>query len=90
MEPNYMNLDPEERVNKLLALISVLLGAASVCAGIVPIVGIIGAAIGIFAGIRGRRSESRKIATLGIIVSAFAMTWSIVYAVFAQISGSLK
>jgi hypothetical protein len=86
MEPNYDNLDPEERINKLLAAISVLLGAASICAGIVPIVGVIGGAIGLWSGLRGRKSGSRSLATLGVILSAFALTISVVYALFVQIS----
>ncbi len=85
MEPNYQNLDPEERINKFLAAVSVLLGSASICAGIVPIVGVIGAVISLFAGIRGRHSESNKLATLGIVISAFALTISVVYAIFVQI-----
>ncbi|MBA4375836.1 MAG: hypothetical protein C0401_06655 [Anaerolinea sp.] len=85
MEPNYLNLDPEERINKMLAAISILLGAASICAGIVPIIGIVGGLLGLFAGIRGRRSESRNIATAGVIVSAFAILISVVYAIFVQI-----
>ena len=86
MEPNYDNLDPEERINKLLAVISVLLGSASICAGIIPIVGVIGGAIGLWSGLRGRKSESRSLATLGVIISAFALTISVVYAIFVQIS----
>jgi hypothetical protein len=85
MEPNYKSLDPEERINKLLAAVSVLLGTASICAGIVPIIGIIGGAFSLFAGIRGRHSESNKLATAGIVISAFALTISVVYAIFVQI-----
>lgn len=90
MEPNYQGLDPEERINKFLAVVSVLLGSASICAGIVPIIGVIGGAISLFAGIRGRRSESNKLATVGIVISAFALTVSVVYAIFVQIGKAGK
>lgn len=85
MEPNYQNLDPEERTNKILAAISVFLGAISVCAGILPIIGMIGGLLGLLAGLRGRRSESRKLATAGVLISAFAMLISFVYAIFVYI-----
>jgi hypothetical protein len=85
MEPNYLDLDPEERINKLLAFLSVILGASSVCAGLYPPMGIIAGAISLFSGIRGRRSSSQKVATLGIIISAFAITMSVVYWIFLAI-----
>ena len=34
MDPNYLDLDPQERINKILALFSVLIGTASICAGL--------------------------------------------------------
>jgi hypothetical protein len=85
MEPNYLDLDPEERINKLLAFLSVILGASSICAGLYPPIGIISGAISLYSGIRGRRSSSRKIATLGIIISAFGITMSVVYWIFLAI-----
>ncbi len=85
MEPNYLDLDPEERINKLLAFLSVILGASSICAGLYPPLGIIAGGISLFSGIRGRRSLSRKIATLGIIISAFGITMSVVYWIFLGI-----
>lgn len=86
MEPNYDNLDPEERINKQFAVISVLFGSASVCAGIIPIAGIISGLIGLIAGIRGRKSDSKSLAILGVIISAFGMTISFVYAIFVYIA----
>jgi hypothetical protein len=85
MEPNYLDLDPEERINKLLAFLSVILGASSICAGLYPPLGIIAGAISLYSGIRGRRSASRKVATFGIIISAFAITMSVVYWIFLAI-----
>lgn len=86
MDPNYLNLDPQERINKILALFSVLIGVASVCAGLIPIAGIIAASVGIAAGIFGRKSESKKIATVGIYISLFGMLLSFVYIFFLFIS----
>lgn len=86
MEPNYLNLDPEERINKLLAALSVLLGVAGICAGIIPIAGIIVGLLGLVAGLFGRKSESRSLATVGVIISAFALLISFVYAMFIYIA----
>ena len=90
MEPNYLDLDPEERINKLLAFLSVILGASSICAGLYPPLGIIAGAISLFSGIRGRRSSSRKVATFGIIISAFGITMSVVFWIFLAIQNYLK
>jgi hypothetical protein len=86
MDPSYLNLDPEERTNKIMALFSVLLGIGSICGGLIPIAGIIAAALGVLTGFFGRKSESRKLATVGIIISALGMTVSAVYAFFLYIS----
>lgn len=85
MEPNYLDLDPEERINKILAFLSVILGASSICAGLYPPIGIIAGAVSLYSGIRGRRSASRKAATLGIFISAFGITVSVVYWIFLAI-----
>ena len=85
MDPNYLDLDPQERINKILALFSVLIGTASICAGLIPIVGAVSSIAGIVAGIFGRKSESRKLATVGIVISAFSLMLSIVYAFFGYI-----
>jgi len=86
MDPNYLDLDPQERINKMLALFSVLIGTASICAGLIPIFGAVSSIAGIVAGIFGRKSESRKLATVGIVISAFSLMLSIVYAFFVYIS----
>jgi apolipoprotein N-acyltransferase len=90
MEPNYLDLDPEERINKILAFLSVILGASSICAGLYPPLGIIAGVISLFSGIRGRRSASRKVATLGILISAFAITLSVIYWIFLAIKKYLE
>jgi len=86
MDPNYLDLDPEERVNKIMALFSILLGAAGLCGGLIPIVGAVIAILGIIAGSFGRKSESRKLATFGIILSCFSLTLSLVYGFFVYLS----
>lgn len=86
MDPNYLNLDPQERINKIMAVFSVLIGAASICAGLIPIAGIITATIGIVTGIFGRKSESHKVATIGIYISLFGLLLSVVYIFFLYIS----
>jgi apolipoprotein N-acyltransferase len=85
MEPNYLDLDPEERINKILAFLSVILGASSVCAGLYPPLGIVAGAVSLYSGIRGRKSASKKGATFGIILSAFGITVSVVYWIFLSI-----
>lgn len=86
MEPNYDRLDPEERYNKILALTSAVLGMASICGALIPIVGIIGSTLGIIAGYFGRKSESQKLANFGILMSSFALTLSLTYGFFVYIS----
>lgn len=86
MDPNYLDLDPQERVNKILALFSVMLGAGSICAGIIPLAGVLVAALGVLTGFFGRKSEARKLANAGIIISAFGMLISAVYAMFIYLS----
>jgi ABC-type dipeptide/oligopeptide/nickel transport system permease subunit len=86
MDPNYLNLDPAERVNKILALFSLLIGFASLCAGIIPIAGIIGSVAGLVTGYFGRKSESRNLANIGIVVSSFALTLTLVYMFIVYLS----
>ncbi|MEN6572401.1 MAG: hypothetical protein ABFD24_11210 [Anaerolineaceae bacterium] len=86
MDPNYLNLDPSERINKIMALFSLLIGFASICAGIFPIAGIIGSVLGIVTGYFGRKSESRRLATVGIIVSCFSLTLTLVYMFIVYLS----
>lgn len=82
MEPDYSALDPIERTNKLLALFSVIFGVISLCLGLIPIAGLITSTIGVITGIFGRRSEQKKMALVGLILSAFGLLISIVYALF--------
>jgi hypothetical protein len=86
MDPNYLDLDPQERINKILALFSVLIGAGSICAGLIPIFGIIGSILGIIAGAFGRKSDSRKLATVGIVISCFSLTLSLSYGFIMYLS----
>lgn len=86
MDPNYLNLDPSERINKIMALFSLLIGFASICGGIFPIAGIIGSILGIVTGYFGRKSESRRLATVGIIVSCFSLTLTLVYMFIVYLS----
>jgi hypothetical protein len=86
LDPNYLDLDPQERINKILALFSVFLGVGSICGGIIPIAGVIIAGLGILTGYFGRKSAAHKLATAGIIISAFGLLLSSVYAFFIYIS----
>lgn len=86
MDPNYLNLDPQERMNKILALFSVMLGAISICSGIIPIAGVIAAVLGLVCGVFGRRSDARKLANAGIIICSFGLLLSLLYGFFIYIS----
>lgn len=79
MEPNYGSIDPEERTNKILAALSLIVGLSSVIAVLIPICGFVTGLAGIGLGILGRRSESRKLATVGIAISIFGIIFSVVY-----------
>ena len=88
MEPDYKSMDPEEGTNKFLAAFSLILGVLSLCAGLVPICGTVVSIGGIVAGIFGRRSESRKVATIGIAVSILGLIISVVYSYVVYIQKS--
>ncbi len=90
MEPNYSNLDPQERNNRFLAVLSVLVGAGSICSGLLPIAGLVFGALGLFSGLRGRRSDSKNLATMGVILSAFGLTLTFTYSIFLWISNNIK
>jgi hypothetical protein len=81
MEPNYGSVDPEEQKNKYLAAGSIILGVLSLCAGLMPICGAVVSLAGIGLGLFGRRSESRKLATVGIGISILGLILSVVYAI---------
>jgi hypothetical protein len=85
MEPDYGKTDPEERTNKVLAALSLVLGLFSLCAGLIPVCGFVIGLAGIGLGIFGRRSESRKLATVGIAISVFGLIFSVVYAYLVYI-----
>jgi membrane associated rhomboid family serine protease len=79
MEPNYGNIDPEERTNKVMAALSLILGLFSVIAVLIPVCGFVTGLAGIGLGIFGRRSGSRRLATVGIAISVFGIIFSVVY-----------
>jgi hypothetical protein len=80
VEPNYANLDPEERNNKFMAFVSVALGVLSLCAGLIPIAGIVVSLLGLLSGFFGARSANRKVALVGIAVCSLGLLLSLVYA----------
>jgi hypothetical protein len=88
MEPDYKNMDPVEGTNKFLAAFSLILGVLSLCAGLVPVCGGGISIVGIVVGVFGRRSDSRKLAAVGIAVSVLGLILSMVYAYFVYIQKS--
>ncbi|MDO8753691.1 MAG: hypothetical protein Q7J80_07330 [Anaerolineales bacterium] len=81
METDPASLDPEERTNKFYALASAALGVFSLCGGLVPIFGAILGILGIVLGVLGRRSENKRIATVGIALSIIGLLTAIIYSV---------
>ena len=79
LEPDYNSLDPEERTNKYLALISVALGIISIVAGLIPICGSFICLAGIGFGYFGMKSENRKIAIAGLFFSGMGILTSLSY-----------
>jgi len=88
MEPDYSRLDPEERFRNYMALASVSLGIISLCAALIPICGIISSLAGIGLGILSKRSESRKLAVIGIGLSVLGILISVTYAFLVFIKKS--
>ena len=88
MEPNYGSIDPEERTNKFMAALSLVLGVISLCAGLVPICGTVISLAGIGLGLFGRRSESRKLAAVGIAICVLGLILSVVYMIMKQLQKS--
>jgi hypothetical protein len=86
LEPDYKSLDPEERTNKFLALISAALGVISIIAALIPICGSIIGLIGISFGYFGMKSEHRKTAILGIVLSMLGMLTSLIYMILASLN----
>jgi len=80
MEPDYSRLDPDERFRHYMALASVSLGIISLCAALIPICGVSISLVGIGLGILSRKSESRKMAIVGILLSILGIMISVTYA----------
>jgi hypothetical protein len=85
LEPDYNSLDPEERTNKYLALISVALGILSIIAGLIPICGSITGLAGIGFGYFGMKSENRKIAIAGLFFSSLGILTSLTYMIIMSL-----
>jgi hypothetical protein len=85
MDYDPSNLDPDERMNKFFALISVALAFISLLADLIPICGggMSLAAIGF--GLLGMRSENRGLAKTGIGLSILSLVLAIVYGIFLVI-----
>ncbi len=81
MQTDPASLDPEERMNKFYALLSIGLGILSLCAGLVPVAGTALGVAGIILGILGRRSESKRLALAGIILSIIGVLTAIIYSI---------
>jgi hypothetical protein len=79
MQTDPASLDPEERMNKFYALASVALGVLSLCGGLVPIFGAILAILGIVSGLLGRRSERKRMATVGMGLSVIGLLTAVIY-----------
>lgn len=86
IEPDYGSLDPEEKTNRYLALGSVALGILSLCGALVPFCGIAGSLAGIGLGLWGMRSDSRKMALVGIAICIISLLTSITYGVLVVFS----
>jgi hypothetical protein len=86
MEPDYGRLDPDERYRHYMALGSVSLGIISFIAGLLPICGIITSLIGIALGILSRKSESRKLAITGILLSILGFMIAVTYAFLVYVN----
>ncbi len=81
MQTDPASLDPEERLNKFYALFSAGLGILSLCAGLVPMAGTVLGLAGIIFGILGRRSESKRMATAGLIFSLVGLLTALIYSI---------
>jgi hypothetical protein len=81
MQTDPASLDPEERLNKFYALLSAGLGVLSFCTGLIPALGTIFGIAGIVFGILGRRSENKRMATAGLIISIVGALTAIIFSV---------
>ena len=82
MDVDPASLDPEERTNKFLALFSVALGIFSIIGALLPICGAILGLLGLGAAYFGRRSESRRLAYVGLALSAIGLITAVLYGLF--------
>ena len=81
MQTDPASLDPEERFNKFYALSSAALGLISLCGALLPICGVTLGVLGIVLGIFGRRSENKRMATIGIALSIIGLLTAIIYSI---------
>ncbi|HNE04394.1 MAG TPA: hypothetical protein PLR93_03680 [Anaerolineales bacterium] len=81
MQTDPASLDPEERLNKFYALLSAGFGVLSLCAGLIPMAGTALGIAGIVFGLLGRRSENKRLAVVGIILSIIGVLTAIIYSI---------
>lgn len=79
MQTDPASLDPEERLNKFYALLAAGLGVLSFCTGLIPALGTIFGIAGIVFGVLGRRSENKRMATVGLILSIVGALTAIIF-----------
>jgi ABC-type branched-subunit amino acid transport system permease subunit len=88
MQTDPSSLDPEERTNKFLALFSIALGFLSIPAALIPICGGIAGLLGLVTGYFGLRSENRRIAYIGIALSAIGLLTALIYGPLSTLFGA--
>jgi hypothetical protein len=71
--------DPEERLYRFYAVASAALGVLSLCAAVLPALGCVMGAFGIWIGIYGRKSDRKIVATVGISLSIIGVLTAILY-----------
>lgn len=86
IEPDYNSLDPEEKINRYLAMGSVALGVLSLCAALVPVCGGSLSLAGIGLGLLGMRADSPRMAQVGIGLSIISLLTAILYGVLVAFS----
>ena len=86
MQTDPASLDPEERTNKFYALASAALGLFSLCGALIPIFGTILGILGIVLGILGRRSENKRAATVGIVLSIIGLLTAVIYSILVYMA----
>jgi len=81
MQTDPASLDPEERLNKFYALLSAALGVLSFCTGLIPVLGTILGIAGIIFGFLGRRSENKRMATAGLVLSIVGALTAVIFSI---------